>query len=320
MGVISMTKHLLTLLDFSKEEIIEILELSKKIKEHPEKFSDKIKGKSVYMYFEKSSTRTMASMYAGVNAIGGQAFVLTNSQFSVGKESLADTVKTLERYTCALAGRVYKQELLEEWAKYSKVPVINLLSDKYHPCQALADYLTILEHIEAIYSDGKINLEKIKGKSVAFIGDGNNVCASLAICGLKLGFSVKVATPKGYELESNQRLKDFLEDYKDKKYFRSYDSKEIVKDVDFVYTDVWTSMGQEQEKEERLKLFRPYQVNEELMGLTNNAKFLHCLPAERGNEVTKEVIDGKNSIVFDEAENRMWTEAGVILYLNNIRG
>lgn len=315
-----MTKHLLTLLDFSKEEIIEILELSKKIKEHPEKFSDKIKGKSVYMYFEKSSTRTMASMYAGVNAIGGQAFVLTNSQFSVGKESLVDTVKTLERYTCALAGRVYKQELLEEWAKYSKVPVINLLSDKYHPCQALADYLTILEHIGAIYSDGKINLEKIKGKSVAFIGDGNNVCASLAICGLKLGFSVKVATPKGYELESNQRLKDFLEDYKDKKYFISYDSKEIVKDVDFVYTDVWTSMGQEQEKEERLKLFRPYQVNEELMGLTNNAKFLHCLPAERGNEVTKEVIDGKNSIVFDEAENRMWTEAGVILYLNNIRG
>lgn len=320
MGVISMTRHLLTLLDFSKEEIIEILELSKKIKEHPEKFSDKIKGKSVYMYFEKSSTRTMASMYAGVNAIGGQGFVLTNSQFSVGKESLADTVKTLERYTCALAGRVYKQELLEEWAKVSKVPVINLLSDKYHPCQALADYLTILEHIGAIYSDGKINLEKIKGKSVAFIGDGNNVCASLAICGLKLGFSVKVATPKGYELESNQRLKDFLEDYKDKKYFRSYDSKEIVKDVDFVYTDVWTSMGQEQEKEERLKLFRPYQVNEELMGLTNNAKFLHCLPAERGNEVTKEVIDGKNSIVFDEAENRMWTEAGVILYLNNIRG
>ncbi len=315
-----MTRHLLTLLDFSKEEIIEILELSKKIKEHPEKFSDKIKGKSVYMYFEKSSTRTMASMYAGVNAIGGQAFVLTNSQFSVGKESLADTVKTLERYTCALAGRVYKQELLEEWAKVSKVPVINLLSDKYHPCQALADYLTILEHIGAIYSDGKINLEKIKGKSVAFIGDGNNVCASLAICGLKLGFSVKVATPKGYELESNQRLKDFLEDYKDKKYFRSYDSKEIVKDVDFVYTDVWTSMGQEQEKEERLKLFRPYQVNEELMGLTNNAKFLHCLPAERGNEVTKEVIDGKNSVVFDEAENRMWTEAGVILYLNNIRG
>ena len=195
-----------------------------------------------------------------------------------------------------------------------------MLSDKYHPCQALADYLTILEHIGAIYSDGKINPEKIKGKSVAFIGDGNNVCASLAICGLKLGFSVKVATPKGYELESNQRLKDFLEDYKDKKYFRSYDSKEIVKDVDFVYTDVWTSMGQEQEKEERLKLFRPYQVNEELMGLTNNAKFLHCLPAERGNEVTKEVIDGKNSIVFDEAENRMWTEAGVILYLNNIRG
>lgn len=315
-----MTRHLLSLLDFSKEEIIEILELSKKIKEHPEKFSDKIKGKSVYMYFEKSSTRTMASMYAGVNAIGGQAFVLTNSQFSVGKESLADTVKTLERYTCALAGRVYKQELLEEWAKVSKVPVINLLSDKYHPCQALADYLTILEHIGAIYSDGKINLEKIKGKSVAFIGDGNNVCASLAICGLKLGFSVKVATPKGYELESNQRLKDFLEDYKDKKYFRSYDSKEIVKDVDFVYTDVWTSMGQEQEKEERLKLFRPYQVNEELMGLTNNAKFLHCLPAERGNEVTKEVIDGKNSVVFDEAENRMWTEAGVILYLNNIRG
>ena len=315
-----MTRHLLTLLDFSKEEIMEILELSKKIKSNPEKFSDKIKGKSVYMYFEKSSTRTMASMYAGVNAIGGQAFVLTNAQFSVGKESLADTVKTLERYTCALAGRVYKQELLEEWAKYSKVPVINLLSDKYHPCQALADYLTILEHTGAIYSDGKINTEKIKHTSVAFIGDGNNVCASLAICGLKLGFTVRVATPKGYELESNQRLKDFLEDYKDKKYFRSYDSKEIVKETDFVYTDVWTSMGQEQEKEERLKLFRPYQINEELIGLTNNAKFLHCLPAERGNEVTAGVIDGKNSIVFDQAENRLWTEAAVILYLNNIRG
>lgn len=314
-----MTRHLLTLLDFSKEEIMEILELSKKIKKYPEKFSDKIKGKSVYMYFEKSSTRTMASMYAGVNAIGGQAFVLTNAQFSVGKESLADTVKTLERYTCALAGRVYKQELLEEWAKISTVPVINLLSDKYHPCQALADYLTILEHTGSFQEDGKINPEKIKHTSVAFVGDGNNVCASLAICGLKLGFTVKVATPKGYELENNQRVKEFLEDYKEK-YFASNDAKEIVKETNFVYTDVWTSMGQEAEKEERLKLFRPYQVNEELMALTNNAKFLHCLPAERGNEVTKEVIDGKNSIVFDQAENRLWTEAAVILYLNNIRG
>ncbi len=314
-----MTRHLLSLLDFSKEEIMEILELSKKIKEHPEKFSDKIKGKSVYMYFEKSSTRTMASMYAGVNAIGGQAFVLTNAQFSVGKESLADTIKTLERYTCALAGRVYKQELLEEWAKYSKVPVINLLSDKYHPCQALADYLTILEHTEAFQEDEKINQEKIKQTSVAFVGDGNNVCASLAICGLKLGFTVKVATPKGYELESNPRVKEFLEDYKEK-YFASNDAREMVKETHFVYTDVWTSMGQEVEKEERLKLFRPYQVNEELMALTNNAKFLHCLPAERGNEVTKEVIDGNNSIVFDQAENRLWTEAAVILYLNNIRG
>lgn len=313
-----MTRHLLSLLDFSKEEIMEILELSKKIKEHPEKFSDKIKGKSVYMYFEKSSTRTMASMYAGVNAIGGQAFVLTNAQFSVGKESLADTIKTLERYTCALAGRVYKQELLEEWAKYSKVPVINLLSDKYHPCQALADYLTILEHTEAFQEDGKINQEKIKQTSVAFVGDGNNVCASLAICGLKLGFTVKVATPKGYELESNPRVKEFLEDHKEK-YFASNDAKEMVKETHFVYTDVWTSMGQEAEKEERLKLFRPYQVNEELMALTNNAKFLHCLPAERGNEVTKEVIDGNNSIVFDQAENRLWTEAAVILYLNNIK-
>jgi len=314
-----MTRHLLTLLDFSKEEIMEILGLSKKIKEHPEKFSDKIKGKSVYMYFEKSSTRTMASMYAGVNAIGGQAFVLTNAQFSVGKESLADTVKTLERYTCALAGRVYKQELLEEWAKFSKVPVINLLSDKYHPCQALADYLTILEHIGAIYSDGKINPKKIKHTSVAFVGDGNNVCASFAICGLKLGFTVKVATPEGNKLENSQKLKEFLKYYKDKKYFRNSDPKVIVKETDFVYTDVWTSMGQEQEKEERLKLFRSFQVNEELMELTNHAKFLHCLPAERGNEVTAGVIDGRNSIVFDQAENRLWTEAAVILYLNNIR-
>ncbi len=280
--------NLLTLKDWSKGDILQIIEESILLKEDPEKYYEVLRGKTLAMLFEKTSTRTRISFEVGMTQLGGHAMFIDWKTTQLGKADLKDEIKCIERYVDLIMARVYKHETIQKIAENSSKPVINGLCDKYHPCQILADLLTIKE-----------KLGKLEGLKLAYIGDGNNVCNSLIIGCKKVGMKINVAAPKGYEpLEEPDLL--------------TTDPKEAAKDADIIYTDTWVSMGQEKEAEERKKVFRPYQVNKELLG---KALFMHCLPAYRGYEVTDEVIDSKQSIVFDQAENRLHAQKAVILKL-----
>lgn len=286
-----MAKHLLSINDLTKEEITELLGKCTDVKKNPQNYYSSMKGKTLIMLFEKPSTRTRVSFEAGFARMGGHAiyFLPESSQISRG-ETLGDTVQTLARYSDALMARVYKHESLALFSKFSSIPVINGLSDKEHPCQIMADLFTMKE---AGKLDGKI----------VYVGDGNNVCNSMVLAANLLGMDLTVSCPKGYEPNLG---KPKIE----------YDPKKAVSDADVVYTDVWISMGDEVEKEAREKTFMPYQVNEELVA---NAKddyiFMHCLPAHRGYEVTDGVVDSDNSVVFDQAENRMHMQNAILLEL-----
>lgn len=279
---------LLTLKDWKKEDIIYIIDKAIHIKKNPKKYSDLLKGKTLAMLFEKKSTRTRISFEVGMAQLGGHALFIDWETTQLGKANLKDEIKCIDRYVDIIMARVYKHEDIELMAKTAGKPVINALSDKYHPCQILADLMTLKEKF------GKLN-----GLKLAYIGDGNNVCNSLIVGCKKAGIKINVAAPKGYEpLEKPDLLTD--------------DVKEAAKDVDVIYTDTWISMGQEEEKKKRLKVFPPYQVNKKVLG---KALFMHCLPAYRSYEVTDEVIDSKQSIVFDQAENRLHAQKAVILKL-----
>ena len=280
--------NLLTLKEWTKEDILSILSEASLIKENPEKYINVLKGKTLAMLFEKTSTRTRISFEAGMAQLGGHAIFLDWKTTQLGKADLKDEIRSIERYVDIILARVYRQEDLEIMSKNTKKPVINALSDKYHPCQILADLFTIKE-----------KFKKLKGLKLAYIGDGNNVCNSLIIGCKKVGIRIEVACPKGYEpLEKPDLLTN--------------DPKQAAKDADIVYTDTWISMGQENEAGERKKIFKPYQVNRNLVG---KALFMHCLPAYRGYEVTDEVLDSKQSIVFDQAENRLHVQKAVLLKL-----
>ncbi len=280
--------NLLTLKDWNKQDILHLIEDAISIKEDPEKYYKILKGKTLAMLFEKKSTRTRISFEAGMAQLGGHALFIDWKTTQLGKADLKDEIKCIDRYVDIIMARVYKHKDIETMAKNSKKPIINALSDKYHPCQILADLMTIKE---------KFN--KLQGLKLAYLGDGNNVCNSLIIGCKKVEIKIAVATPKGYEPTEKPDL-------------LTNDPKKAVKDADVIYTDTWISMGQEDEKKKRMEIFPPYQVNKKLLG---KALFMHCLPAYRGYEVTDQVIDSKQSIVFDQAENRLHAQKAVILKL-----
>jgi len=300
-------RDILTLAEFTPKEINQILKQSLMLARQ-RRTSQKLKGKSVAMIFQKPSTRTRASFETAVHQLGGHAMYLSWNEMQLGRgETIHDTAKVLDRYVDAIMARVFSHEDLEELAKHAQAPVINGLSDKHHPCQILADLLTLLQH-----------KRKLKGLKLAYVGDGNNVCNSLLIGCAKTGVNITVATPAGYRPDPEAvRLAEEAASETGAGVKVIEDPETAVNSADAVYTDTFVSMGLEKEKEERLRAFLPkYQVNEKLFSLAKpDAIFLHCLPAHRGEEVTDQVIDGPNSAVWDEAENRLHTSKALLTLL-----
>ncbi len=299
-------RHFLTLKDFSKDEILEILNLAIDIKAETKRGELKpyLKNKTLGMIFEKSSTRTRVSFEVGIYQLGGVGLFLSSKDIQLGRgEPVGDTAKVLSRMVDMIMIRTYSQSKIEEFAKHSLVPVINGLTDEFHPVQLLADYMTMIEH------------KKDKNPIVAYIGDGNNMAHSWAVLASKLGFELRVATPKGYEMN-----KDLIKSLNSTYVKEFYDPKEAVKNADVVTTDTWISMGQEEGSEKKIKDFEGFIVDSALMKLAKaDAIFLHCLPAYRGKEVSADVIDGVQSLVFEEAENRLHAQKGLMVWLDKKR-
>jgi len=288
-----------------KEDVKHILDLASKIKagEMEEK---PLKDKTLAMIFQKSSTRTRVSFDVGMYQLGGRAIFLSSNDLQMGRgEPILDTAKVLSRFVDGIMIRAIKHSDAEELAKYSDVPVISGLTDLEHPCQALADVLTIKEHFGTF-----------ENKKICFVGDGNNVCNSLLLIAPLLGMDMSVACPKGYE--PNEEVLNTAKEFANENNTEITVSDDIgiaLENVDVVYTDVWVSMGDEAEAAQRKTDLAPFQVNSDLMALANEgAIFMHCLPAIRGQEVTSEVIDGPQSVIYDEAENRMHAQKAVLYY------
>lgn len=305
-------RHFLTLTDYTKEEILEILNLAKKIKKETKNrvFKDYMPKQTLGMIFEKSSTRTRVSFETGIYQLGGIGLFLSSNDIQLGRgEPMSDTSRVISRMVDMVMIRTFEQSKLEEFAKYSKVPVINGLTNEFHPVQLMADYMTIQE----------AGLDK--DLIVAYIGDGNNMAHSWLNMAAKLGFELRIATPKGYEVDDTI-LKNALNEAKNSgaKIVISNDPKEAVKGSTVVTTDTWVSMGQEDEKEKRVKDFDGYIVDDNMMNLAHKkAIFLHCLPAYRDYEVSQEVIEGPQSLIFQEAENRLHAQKGVMVWLDKQR-
>ena len=288
-----------------KEDVNYILDLASKIKagEMDEK---PLEGKTLAMIFQKSSTRTRVSFDVGMYQLGGRAIFLSSNDLQMGRgEPISDTAKVLSRFVDGIMIRAVEHNDVVELAKYSDVPVISGLTNLEHPCQALADMLTIKEH-----------LGDWEGKKICFVGDGNNVCNSLLLIAPLLGMDMSVACPKGYEPpEDILKIANEWADENNTQITVTDDIGVALENVDVVYTDVWESMGDEAEAKQREIDLAPFQVNEDLMSLANDgAIFMHCLPAVRGQEVTAEVIDGNQSVIYDEAENRMHAQKAVLYY------
>jgi ornithine carbamoyltransferase len=288
-----------------KEDVKYILDLASKIKagEMEEK---PLEGKTLAMIFEKSSTRTRLSFDVGMSQLGGRAIFLSSNDLQMGRgEPILDTAKVLSRFVDGIMIRAIKHSDVEELAKHSDVPVINGLTDLEHPCQALADMLTIKEH-----------LGDWEGRKICFVGDGNNVSNSLLLIAPLLGMDMSMACPKGYEpKESILKTAQEYASENNTKITITDDIGLALQNVDVVFTDVWVSMGDEAETEQRKIDFAPFQVNSDLMSLANEgALFMHCLPAVRGQEVTSDVIDGPQSVIYDEAENRMHAQKAVLYH------
>ncbi|MDH7509363.1 MAG: ornithine carbamoyltransferase [Methanomassiliicoccales archaeon] len=286
-------------------DLDELLDLALDLKSGRVSKEGALKGKTLAMIFEKPSTRTRVSFEVGMAQLGGHALYLSPRDLQIGRgETIADTARVLSRYVDAIMYRAFSHEMMLELARNATVPVINGLDDLEHPCQIMADLLTVKE-----------KKGKLKGIKMAYVGDGNNVCNSLLLGAAIVGMDFVAACPNGYE-PNNEIVADAVSIAKRKNCISEVinDPYEAVKDADVVYTDVWTSMGQENESEEREKVFAPYQVNSKLLA---NAKsdciVMHCLPAHRGHEITDEVIDGERSVVFDQAENRLHAQQAILL-------
>ncbi len=299
-----MKRDFLSIADLNKEEIFEIISVAQEFKKG--RYEKILKDKIFALIFEKPSLRTRVSFEAGIKKLGADTIYLSQQDIGMGKrEAVKDIAKNLERWVDGIIARVYSHRTLEILSKEAKIPVINALSDLEHPCQILADLLTVKE----------ISGE-LKGP-LAFVGDGNNVCHSLILGFALTGGEIRVATPKGYEAKDKiiKKAKQIAEKT-GAKIVHTYDPREAVKNVKFIYTDVWASMGQESEAEIRRKVFKDYQVNFELIKIADkDVKFMHCLPAHRGEEVTDEVLDADFSIVYEQAENRMWAQMGLLKFL-----
>ncbi len=302
-------KDLISLHDLTAQQVEDLLKLGLKLKKelksgipHPI-----LKGKTLGMIFTKSSTRTRVSFEVGMTQLGGYPLFLSSNDIQLGRgETIHDTAKVLERYLDGIMIRTYAHSDVIELAQEASIPVINALTDLLHPCQVLADLMTAYEH-----------KGKLEGLKLAYIGDGNNMAHSLMYGCAKAGMDCAIATPDGYKCDAGV-VENAKDDFKKsgKTLLLTEDPVEAIKDADVVYTDTWVSMGQESEKAERQRIFMPYQVNSKLYkNAKDDAIFMHCLPAYRGFEVTEDVIDGPQSVIFDEAENRLHAQKAVMATL-----
>ena len=302
-----MKKDLISIKDLSTQEIEGIFKLTDQLKKNKARFKSVLAGKTLALIFQKPSNRTRVSFEVGMYQLGGNSLYLAPHEISLGvRESIADVAKTLSRYIDGIVLRTFEHKNVLDMAKFATVPVINGLSDFSHPCQGLADIYTVRE-----------KLKVLKGKTLAYVGDGNNVCHSLLFTCARVGLNMNVGAPKGFEPD-NLVMQYAADIAKTKRAsIRLFNNAhDAVKDADVIYTDVWTSMGQEKESDERRNIFKEYQLNARLVGLAKkNALIMHCLPAHRGEEITDEVIDSKNSVVFDEAENRMHVQKAILIKL-----
>jgi len=302
-----MKKDLVSIKDLTTREIEELFNLTQRLKKNKNKFSKALAGKTLALIFQKPSNRTRVSFEVGMFQLGGHSLYLAPNEINLGvRESIPDVAKTLSRYVDGIVIRTFEHKNCLELAKEASVPVINGLSDFSHPCQALADLYTVKEKLKAL-----------KGLTLAYVGDGNNVCNSLLFTCAKLGVNMHVGCPKGYEPEAAV--------LKDAKAAAEASSAEInlfndalsaVKGADVIYTDVWASMGQEDEAAKRKETFKDFQVNKNLAQAAKaNVLIMHCLPAHRGEEITEDALESKNAVIFDEAENRMHVQKAVLIKL-----
>jgi len=304
-----MVKHLLSMQDLSPSEIKAILDEAARLKEklQQRESHELLKGKTLGMIFEKPSLRTRVTFETGMTQLGGHAIYLAPADIQLGeRESVPDVARNLSRWVDVVMARLFKHDIIVELARYSSVPVINGLTNLHHPCQTLSDLLTIREH------KGKLN-----GLKIAWIGDGNNVCNSLLLGCTLVGTNVSVACPHGYEPPADIVKQARANANKSgAKVELTTDPKQAVDGADVIYTDVWVSMGQEKEARERMKAFKDYQVNAQLLnGAKPDSIVMHCLPARRGQEITDDVIDGPQSVVWDQAENRMHAQKALLVSL-----
>jgi ornithine carbamoyltransferase len=301
-------KHLVSLKDYTRAELEEIFDLARQMKADPGAYAQALSGKSLGMIFEKPSTRTRVSFEVGMFQLGGHALHLGVDDIQLRRgETVADTARVLSRYVSGIMARVFSHEDLVEMTRHATVPIINGLSDLVHPLQALADYFTLRERRGSL-----------DGITLAYVGDGNNMCHALMLAAVKLGVAMRVAAPGGYEpnqlivksaVREAQKLKTPVP-------VVTAEPMEAVSGADVVYTDVWTSMGQEAEAEARRQAFQGYMVSAEMMAAAApDAVFMHCLPAHRGEEVAADVMDGVQSIVFDQAENRLHVQKAILMLL-----
>ena len=293
--------------DFTPEELASALDLATAMKARPSNYRDTLAGKQIVLFFEKPSLRTRLTFEAGINSLGGTSFFVDQTQSRLGaRERLSDVAHNLERWVDGIVLRTFAHETVTTMAQHASIPVINALSDLEHPCQALADMLTLQEHFGDL---SKVHL--------AYVGDGNNMAHSLMLAAASLGASISIATPEGYEPNPNiTGAARALTTISGGSVEVLHDPLDAVAGADAVYTDVWASMGQESEAADRRKIFAPYQVNENLFSCAaKHAVFMHCLPAHRGDEVTEAVIDSPRSVVFDQAENRLHIQKAILALL-----
>jgi len=302
-----MKKDFITLADFTAAELYEFINIAKEIKKKPNSFKNTLKGKTLAMIFQKPSTRTRVSFEVAMYQLGGLALFLSSSELQLGRgETISDTARVLSRYVDAIVARTYSHNDIIELAKFSTIPVINGLSDLLHPCQALADFFTVME-----------KKKYFQGIKFSYIGDGNNVCHSLLIGASILGINISVATPQNYN-PSEEIINIAKKNAKESgaSIEITNNPEEAATAADVIYTDVWVSMGQEKERDKKLKAFEGFQINKKLFSLAkSDAIFMHCLPAHRGEEVSEDIIDSENSIIFDQAENRLHIQKAILVKL-----
>jgi ornithine carbamoyltransferase len=296
-------KHLISTHDLSKGEILHLFDLAKKMKANKDKYRNSLKGKTLAMIFQKSSTRTRVSFEVGIFELGGTGLFLSSNDLQLGRgETISDTAKVMGRYVDGIMARVFSHQDILDLAEYSGVPVINGLSDLLHPCQVLGDFLTIDEHKGTT-----------SGLKLAYVSDGNNMAHSLMLIGAKLGTDVSIVCPPSYEPREEILELACKDAEATGAKIEVTNNIDAVNGADIIYADVWASMGQEAEAEIRRLAFVPYQVNSALMAKAKkDAIFMHCLPAHRGEEVTDEVADSPQSVIFDEAENRLHIQKAIM--------